>query len=379
MKFIENLNIDFLGKRKTFYGVSAVLIVVGLISLFTRGLELGIDFKGGTEIALQFENAIEIGQIRDDVGELNLGNVEVKTFGQSNGVLIRTELQNIPQELIPGVIAAIENSIEKHKPGLQKSVISQSVTAVTFEIGDNNTVNELVNVLADDGFQATPVSLEQENTQMIVNISIADWIEENLIAKYPDNQFIILKEEQVGPKIGDELKTDAVVAILLSLLVMLVYLGFRFKFVFALGAVITLFHDVLITLGMFSILYGLIPGLNLELSVAVVGAFLALIGYSINDTVVVFDRVRENIKVHKTAPLMENINKAINKTMRRTIVTSLTTLMTVTILLIFGGEVLRGFAFTFFFGILIGTYSSIFVSSSFVYEYTTRGSKKIEF
>lgn len=379
MKFIENLNIDFLGKRKTFYVVSAFLIVIGLVSLFTRGLELGIDFKGGTEIALQFENAIEIGQVREDVGELNLGNVEVKTFGQSNGILIRTELQNIPQALLPEVIEAVGNAIEKHKPGLEKSIVEQSVTAVTYEVGDNAVVTELISKLADDGFQATPATLEPENTQIVVNIGIADWIEENLIAKYPDNPFTILKEEQVGPKIGDELKTDAIIAVLFSLFVMLIYLGFRFKFVFALGAVITLFHDVLITLGMFSILYGLIPGLNLEISTAVVGAFLALIGYSINDTVVVFDRVRENIKVHKTAPLLENMNKAINKTMRRTIVTSLTTLITVTILLIFGGEVLRAFAFTFFFGILIGTYSSIFVSSPFVYEYATKRSSKIEF
>lgn len=379
MRLIENLNIDFLGKRKIFYVVSAVLFTLGLISLFTRGLELGIDFKGGTEIALEFEKEIEISTIRDQVAELNLGNMEVKTFGTSNGILIRTELQEMPANIFPEVVKAIDKSIEKHIPGLQKSEVSRSANSIVYSFADNETVKNVIAKLALDGFQATPVSYEPTNQQLTVHIGIADWIEENLIEKYPDNPFKVLKEDQVGPKIGNELKRDAVVAVAFALLAILIYLGFRFKFVFSIGAVITLFHDVMITLGMFSLLYGVIPGLNLEISSAVVAAFLALVGYSINDTVVVFDRVRENMKLHKTEDIEKNMNNAINKTMRRTIVTSLTTLLTVTVLLIFGGAVLRGFAFTLFFGILIGTYSSIFVSSSFVFEYSTRKNKKIEF
>jgi len=200
-----------------------------------------------------------------------------------------------------------------------------------------------------------------------------------LRAEFSDNPFSLLKEEVVGPKVGEELKQDAVVAILLSLLVILVYLGFRFKFAFAIGAVAALFHDVIITLGVFSLLYGLIPGLNLEISVSIIAAFLTLVGYSINDTVIVFDRVRENLKIHKTAPIESNINAAINKTMSRTVITSLTTLFAVLVLLIFGGEVLRGFAFALFFGIIVGTYSSIFVASAFVLEYAQRWDKKIQF
>ena len=196
---------------------------------------------------------------------------------------------------------------------------------------------------------------------------------------FKDNPFKVLKEDKVGPKIGQELKTDAVIAVVLALIVILVYLGFRFKFVFAVGAVAALFHDVLITLGLFSLLYGVIPSLNLEISISVVAAFLTLVGYSINDTVVVFDRVREEIKIHKTAPLKDNMNKAINKTLRRTIITSLTTLFVVTVLLFFGGDVLRGFAFTLFFGIVIGTYSSIFIASPFVLEYVKRSKSKIKF
>ena len=195
----------------------------------------------------------------------------------------------------------------------------------------------------------------------------------------PNNHFVVQKEDHVGPKIGGELKQDSIISILLALAAILIYLGFRFKFVFALGAVVALFHDVLITLGIFALLHGVIPGLNLEISISVVAAFLTIVGYSINDTVVVFDRVRENIKIHKTAPLKDNMNNAINKTMRRTLVTSLTTLFVVTVLLIFCGDVLRGFAFALTLGILVGTYSSIFVASSFVYEYVQRTQKKIQF
>ncbi len=379
MRFFDDLNLDFLGKRKIFYGVSAILFLLGLFSFFTRGLQLGIDFKGGTEIALSFEKDVNISEMRENINQLNLGNTEVKTFGGSKGILVRTELQEIPDEILPKVVEAVEKAIVKLKGNVEKKVIEKTNTKIVLQLPNNEIVRELSNKLSSEGFQASPASLEEGNRNLVVSIGIADWIEENLLVKYPDNKFKILKEDHVGPKIGNELKTDAIIAVFFSLVVILIYLGFRFKFVFALSAVITLFHDVIITLGVFSLLYGLIPGLNLEISAAVVAAFLALVGYSINDTVVVFDRIREEMKIHKTAPLIDNMNKAINKTMRRTIITSVTTLITVTILLFFGGEVLRGFAFTLFFGIIIGTYSSIFVSSSFVLEYAKKKSRRIEF
>jgi preprotein translocase SecF subunit len=197
--------------------------------------------------------------------------------------------------------------------------------------------------------------------------------------KIKDNHFKVIREERVGPKVGAELKKNALFAVGLSLLVILLYLAFRFKFSFAISAVAALFHDIFITLGIFSTLYGLIPGLNLEISLTVIGAFLTLTGYSMNDTVVVYDRVREYMKVYKTLPLDVVMNKAINKTMNRTIITGFATLISVIILLIFGGEVLRGFAFALFIGIITGTYSSIFVASVFVLEYSKRAKKKIEF
>lgn len=193
-----------------------------------------------------------------------------------------------------------------------------------------------------------------------------------------DNPFQVLREEQVGPKIGKELKQDAVIAVFMSLLVILIYLGFRFKFIFAIGAVVALFHDVLITLGLYAALYNILP-INLDIDLTVVAAFLTLVGYSINDTVIVFDRVRENLKIHKTKPLLEVMNMSINKTMSRTVLTGGTTLISVFILLLLGGDVLRAFAFTLFFGIIIGTYSSIFVASALVLEYANRSKKKFQF
>jgi protein-export membrane protein SecD/preprotein translocase SecF subunit len=378
-RVFDKLNIDFLGKRKLAYAISGVLIVIGLVSLIGRGLELGIDFKGGSEIALQFEQPIDITEVRGELNTIGLGNVEVKTFGDDSGILVRTELQDIPIEVIPNIISTINKSIAKHTPGVSSSIVDSSYNSVTIELPDVETTNILVKKLFADGFQVTKATAELDNTRLFFSLTIADWIKENLIEKHSDNPFKVLKEEKVGPKIGEELKTDAVIAIVLALLVILIYLGFRFKFGFALGAVTALFHDVLITLGLFSILYGIIPGLNLEISISVVAAFLTLVGYSINDTVVVFDRIREDIKIHKTAKIEDIMNKAINKTMRRTIITSLTTLMVVAVLLFFGGEVLRGFAFTLFFGIIIGTYSSIFVASTFVLEYAKRRGARIQF
>ena len=379
MQLLENLNVDFLGKRKIAYVLSVILIGLGLTSLLLRGLELGIDFKGGTQIALQFEKAIDISQIRDNVEGIGLGNIEVKTFGGETGVLLRTELQEIPSDIFPKVINAINNALDNNFPGTPKNIVDSTSNSVTYSFTDPQMANSVNSKLFEEGFQTSLAERESDNTEVVIRVSIADWIEENLRVTNKDNPFQILKEEIVGPKIGDELKRDAVIAIVLALIVILIYLGFRFKFAFAIGAVAALFHDVLITLGIFSLLHGLIPGLNLEISVSVVAAFLTLVGYSINDTVVVFDRVRENLKIHKTAKLEDNINRAINKTMRRTLVTSLTTFIVVVILLIGGGEVLKGFAFTLFLGVLVGTYSSIFVASSFVFEYATRWKKKIQF
>jgi len=379
MRILENLNYDFLGKRKIAYTISVTLFLIGIISVIVKGLEFGIDFKGGTEIVLQFEKPVDIGEIRTYVENLGLGSAEVKTFGGETGIMVRTEEQVIPPEIFPKVVKNIEIAIEKYFPGVQRNIIDSTASSVTYEFENSQITNAIIDKLFEAGFQSGHVSEELDNKQMIIRVSIADWIKENLSEKVENNPFIVLKEDIVGPKIGEELKQDAVLAIFFALIVILIYLGFRFKFIFAMGAVTALFHDVLITLGLFAALYGLIPGLNLDIDLTVVAAFLTLIGYSINDTVVNFDRIRENLKIHKTRPLYDIINTSISQTMSRTLITSGTTLITVLVLLIFGGEVLKVFAFTLFFGVIIGTFSSIFVASALVYEYAEKYKKKLEF
>lgn len=379
MRIFHNLNVDFLGKRKLFYIVSLVLFLIGLLNIIFRGLSFGIDFKGGAEIVLQFEKQIDIAQVRANVENIGLGTVEVRTFGGETGVLIRTEMQEIPTDVYPKVVSSIEADINKIIPGVTFNVVERTANSITYSFPNPDTTNLVVDQLGLVGFQTSKVSQEPDNTQMDVRVAISDWIKINLMDKFKDNQFTVLKEDKVGPKVGDELKRDAVIAVLLSLVAILIYLGFRFKFVFAVGAVAALFHDVLITLGLYAALYGVIPGLNLDIDLSIVAAFLTLVGYSINDTVIVFDRVRENLKIHKTQPLFEVMNKSINQTMSRTIITAFTTLLAVFVLMLLGGDVLRAFAFTLLFGIVIGTYSSIFVASAFVLEYAERSKKKVQF
>lgn len=379
MRLFENLNIDFMGKRTYFYFVSGFILLIGLLSIMIKGLQFGIDFKGGTEVAIQFEKPVEINDIRKIVGKIGLGDVEVKTFGGSTGILIRTALQEIPQNILPVVKSRIEKIINDNFPNVEKKEIESTSNSITYSFANDSTAGAVANKLFESGFTATKTSEEISKTGIVVRFGISDWIKENLSEKIKDNKFSVLKEDKVGPKVGKELKRDAVIAVILSLVVIMIYLAFRFKFAFALGAVIALFHDVLITLGIFVILYGVIPGFNLEISISVVAAFLTLVGYSINDTVIVFDRVREQIKIHKTIPLEENMNLAINKTMSRTIITVVTTLISITVLLIFGGEVLRGFAFALFIGMITGTYSSVFVASAFVLEYANRTKSKVSF
>ncbi len=379
MRIFQNINYDFLGKRKIFYFISGALILLGLLNIVFRGLKFGIDFNGGSEIILEFQKPVELGYVRNNLQNIGIGNIEVKTYGADNRILLRTELQNVPRSVYPRIISSIENEINNVQSGIAKKLVDSSFTSVTYEFNNPETTNLVLNYLSNTGYQTGKVSEEPTNRQIEVNIGVSSWIKENLKVTMKDNPFKVIKEDKVGPKVGNELKEQAVIAVFLSLVVILVYLAFRFKFVFSLGAVAALFHNVLITLGIFSILYGVIPGLNLEIDLTIVAALLTLVGYTINDTVVIFDRVRENMKIHKTLPLFEVINKSVNQNMSRTILTGGTTLMALLVLIFLGGEVLRAFSFTLFFGILIGTYSSIFVASALVLDYVNKSKKKIQF
>jgi preprotein translocase subunit SecF len=299
MRFFGKTNIDFMGKRRILYVVSATVIGLGMLSLFFKGVNYGIDFLGGTEIVVRFQNNVEVGDIRTAMDKSGFTKAEIKTFGSDRDMLIRTPEQ-----------------------------------------GEGNVVG--------------------------------DRIRSALQAQFPTNPFVVQKEDKIGPKIGAELRRDAIYAVLASLGAILLYLGFRFKFLWAAGAVTALFHDVLLTLGLVSIFDGLIPHLNLEFNQTMVAAFLTLVGLSNNDTVVIFDRIRENQKLFKSMDLVALINKSVNEVLSRTIITSGTVFVVLSVLLVFGGEVTRGFAFASLVGIVTGTYSSIYIASALVVEVVTK-------
>ena len=302
MRVFKKTNINFMGLRGKMYFVSSTIIFLGLISLFIKGVNYGIDFRGGTELVLSFSSAPDYGKLRSSLATAGLGDCEIKSFGNDQTILIRTT--------------------------------------------------------------------KQEEGMTVAN-NIKDAIQKGL----PNLSFQVLREDKIGPKIGKELRRDAVYAVVATLVIILSYIAIRYKYIYGVGAVLSLYHDVLLTLGIISILDGVIPSLNLEITQEIIAAFLTLVGLSVNDTVVVFDRIRENSKIYRSMSLNDIMNKSLNDTLSRTIITSGTILMALLVLLFVGGEVTRGFAFTLTIGIITGTYSSIYIASAIVLDNNLR--KKI--
>lgn len=241
-------------------------------------------------------------------------------------------------------------------------------TSLQVKFENDVSAGDLRNILSDIGYgdaEIKQIGLPEENEfiirveKMEEGIDAAQIMEQEFTKDLPDNPYDIRQVNEIGPKIGGELRRAAILAVFVSLVGILIYISWRFEFKFAVGAVTALFHDVLITLGVFSLL-------NLEISLAVVAAFLTIVGYSLNDTIVVFDRIRENLKVLRRETFPNIVNISLNQTLSRTIITSLTTLIVVIVLFIFGGEVIHDFSFALIVGIGIGTYSSIFVASPIV-------------
>ena len=300
MRIVKDTHIDFMSRTFIAACISALLIIVGAVSLITNGgPKLSIDFKGGTLVAVNYTEAVDINKIRSSMANVSIegqkfdfSKEEIKHFGDETNVAIR--------------IASMEDEPPR----------------------------------------------------------FANRVAESLAEVYPDlvpteqNEFI-LSIDKVGPKVGAELSSDAILAILYALGFILIYISIRFEFKYAIGAIAALTHDVLITLGVFSVL-------GYEISLAVIAAFLTIVGYSLNDTIVIFDRVRENVKSLKGASIESVINQSINDSLSRTIITSLTTFLVVLILFLVGGEVIRTFSFAMIVGVIIGTYSSIFVASPVV-------------
>ena len=263
--------------------LSVLLVVTSLFFLVFKGLNFGIDFKGGTLIELRSrDNKINVASLRDNLNQMDLGDVSVKNFGNENDFLVK------------------------------------------FENNSNKNIIEEIKVNLDKSF---------------------------------GNNFNFRRVENVGPKVSAELLKSGVIAISVALLLMLIYIWIRFEWQFSLGAILALFHDVIVTLGLFSLL-------SLEINLSIIAAVLTIVGYSMNDTVVIFDRVRENLRKYSDIKIFELTNISINETLSRTLITSITTLLALLSIFFFGGEILKGFSLAMIFGVIFGTYSSIYIANT---------------
>lgn len=322
---LSNVNIDFLKKRKIAYVISATIIIVGIGSLVVRGLNYGVDFTGGRTYVVRFDQNVKTDEVREALSiAFEDAAPKVMTFGANSQVKISTKYMiDSDDDAVDGII--------QHKlfESLKAFYLDKSITYADF-------------------------SSDVESDDKMVGI---------------------LQSQKVGPTIADDIRNKSVMAITFALIVIFLYILLRFKkWQFGVAGVIALFHDSIITISLFSLLYSIMP-FNLEIDQAFIAAILTLIGYSINDTVIIFDRIREFTGLHPKRDLYTNINKALNSTLARTINTSGTTLAVLLTIFIFGGEVIRGFTFALLIGVLVGTYSSLFTASPIAYDLMGEKSK----
>ena len=322
--WFQNIDIDFLRKRKLAYIISGVIVLAGIGSLATKGLNQGVDFVGGRTYTVRFENAVNASSVSSSLKDVFESSPEVKTYGSANQLKITTK----------------------------------------YKIDDNEiTVDDEVQNLLFNGLQEFLPDGMTYN-QFIIG------------AEESDHKLGIMKYMKVGPTIADDIKQAALWAIIASLIVVFLYILLRFrKWQYSLGAVMAVFHDVLIVLSIFSIFYGLLP-FDLEIGQSFIAAILTVVGYSLNDTVVIFDRIREFGNKHTAWPFSRIVNSALSSTLGRTINTSLTTLIVLVAIFIFGGDSIKGFMFALIIGVVVGTYSSLFVASPIMYDTTVKLDKK---
>ena len=310
MRLIQETHIKFMSQRRFSFVLSAVVILAGLGSLIIQGgPKLSIDFKGGTMVAVSFREEVNITKVRSSLATMT---IEGQTFDLS-----KEEIKSFGD---PSNISIRISQQEDEPDDFAQSVIKYL-------------------------YNTFPENVPSEQNEFILTI------------------------EKVGPKIGSELRGKALMAMFSSLALILLYISIRFEFKFALGAIAALVHDILVTLGLFSIL-------NYEISLSIIAAFLTIVGYSLNDTIVIFDRIRENVKAKRRESYAETVDHSINQSLSRTIITSLTSFLVVLILWLFGGEVIHGFAFAMIIGVVVGTYSSIYIASPIVVQLHASTPKK---
>ena len=375
MQFIKNTNIDFMKYKFIALAFSGLIILTGLINITVgKGINYGIDFAGGTLVRIIFRSEVSVANIRQDLRNVGIENSRIQEIGESGReYVIRTFEQEAE--------AQAGEEMEAHEYVAQLVVdalrTEEEKSALAQGLPDLNSIDE--NFLAELLQPEYPERAE-ELAQRIVALRNSQELG-GLIQNYnqlsemaglsPElinfleketflSQFAVLSKETVGPQIGRDLRRKATQATIWALFGMLIYIGIRFQYAYGVSAILTLAHDVLITVGIFSLT-------NRELNLPVIAAILTIVGYSLNDTIVIFDRVRDNLKLLRKADFNNLLNTSINQTLSRTVITSGTTFLTVVTLFLFGGEVINDFAFTMMIGVIIGTFSSIYLSCSTLY------------
>ncbi len=355
--------IDFVGRIPVFGAMSALLVVSSLVAVLVFGLNFGIDFAGGYEIQVRFPEAVSETQIRGIVEPLGLGDARVQRFGrvEDNEYLILIREHGTVTETEKTALLAEFQTLAGGAEELRNWSVAESGEKVL--VGFNRPVSEAEVRAVIERHKLTIKSVsrgerEDRPEYAIDIVSLADQIESGLrqglgIAAGTE---LVQRVEFVGPQVGEELRNQGFMAVLYALIIILLYIAIRFDLAFAPGAVLALFHDVMITVGVFAVL-------QLEFNLPIIAALLTLVGYSINDTIIVYDRIRENGVRLRGRELRAMVNTSVNQTLSRTILTSSTTLVAVAALLIYGGGVVRDFSIALFVGILVGTYSSIYIAS----------------
>ncbi len=374
MELFRNTNIDFLGKKWYFLAFSLIFSVAGLCSIFFwHGIPLGVEFRGGTLVYVKFAQTPDLDKVRQDMDRAGLKNPRIQRFGpvSANEVLIDLGLQETSEAALDRGKNTIIQALQTQNPNNEGKLDLNNSGAPTLE--QYLLQKDPMHLGTDAATQYEAIAQKIEDFRNKEHGGILSSVDElrgvvppelvsSLQEGFYTSNFVVRNVEIVGPQVGGQLRHQAIMATLYSLAGMLVYLWFRFEMIYGIGAVVACFHDTIITVGFFSLL-------NKEISLTVIAAILTLIGYSMNDTIVVFDRIRENIKLLRREPLADIVNKSINQTLSRTILTSGLTFLTVLSLYLFGGEVLRGFSLALVIGILIGTYSSIAVAAPMLVAY----------
>ncbi len=380
MELFKNINIDFLGKQKAFFLLSGILIAVGLASWISKGgLKYGIDFSGGANVTVRFANQPPMDKIRSAVSAKLPGELSVQDVSGTSEVIIGTGLKSDKElqaarglivEALQDAFGAAGGKLDFNNTSVQSLVdrLREPLQRASVPVGDQELLEISQRMLE---FKNSPphsgllTSLDELRGVQGVSPTFLNVVKQECGLA----SFSIRGAEVIGPKIGAEMKNKAILATLYALGGMLIYIAFRFEWIYGLAAVIAVIHDVIITLGLFSLF-------EKEISLNVIAALLTLVGYSMNDTIVVFDRIREHLKLSRRDPFPKLVNDSINQTLSRTVLTSGLTFIAALSLLIFGGPVLNGFSFALVAGILVGTYSSIFVASPilvFWYNYAEKG------